>query len=71
VQLHTVFGAMLKIGDMSGPAYEKVEYVDGLENPTENFTNISRWMVRQGFSDADIEAALGGNIMRALGAIWV
>jgi membrane dipeptidase len=42
-----------------------------LENPTENFTNITRWMVQQGFSDAHIQAALGGNIMRALGAIWV
>ncbi|HEV3188393.1 MAG TPA: membrane dipeptidase [Acidimicrobiales bacterium] len=71
VQLHTVFGAMLKIGSMGGPAYEKVAYVDGLENPTENFTNITRWMVQQGFSDEHIQAALGGNIMRALGAIWV
>jgi membrane dipeptidase len=71
VQLHTVFAHMLKVADMGGPAYEKVAYVDGLENPTENFTNIARWMVHQGFSDADIEAALGGNIMRALNAIWV
>lgn len=71
VQLHTVFGAMLNVASMGGPSYEKVEYVDGLENPTENFTNIARWLVQQGFSDADIEAVLGGNIMRALGAIWV
>jgi len=71
VQLHTVFGAVLNAAGMGGPSYEKVEYVDGLENPTENFTNITRWLVHEGFSDADIEAVLGGNIMRALGAIWV
>ncbi|HEV3267353.1 MAG TPA: membrane dipeptidase [Acidimicrobiales bacterium] len=71
VQLHTVFAAMLKVASMGGPAYEKVAYVDGLENPTENFTNIARWLVQQGFSDEHVQAVLGGNIMRALGDIWV
>jgi membrane dipeptidase len=70
VQLHSVFGHMLKVSSMGGPSYEKVAYVDGLENPTENFGNISRWMVQQGFSDDDIIAAMGGNIMRALKGIW-
>jgi membrane dipeptidase len=70
VQLHTVFGHLLKVADMKSPAYEKVAYVDGLENPTENFVNISRWLVHQGFSDADIVSVMGGNIMRALEVIW-
>ena len=62
---------LLGIGTRTGPAHEKVAYVDGLENPTENFTNIATWLVKEGFSDHEIRAVLGGNIMRALAAIWV
>lgn len=71
VGLHTVFGDLLKIGTSQGPAYEKVEYVDGLENPTENFGNICGWLVQKGFSDSEISAVLGGNIIRALEKIWI
>lgn len=72
VGLHTVFGHLLKIGAAApgGPTFEKVEYVDGLENPTENFQNICGWLVQQGFSDSEIAAVLGGNIIRALEGIW-
>jgi membrane dipeptidase len=71
VALHSVFADMLKIGLMAGPSFEKVEYVDGLENPTENFANICGWLVQRGFSDSEIAAVLGGNIIRALEGIWV
>jgi membrane dipeptidase len=73
VGLHTVFGDLLKIGAAAagGPTFEKVEYVDGLENPTENFQNICGWLVQQGFSDTEIAAVLGGNIIRALEEIWI
>jgi membrane dipeptidase len=70
VGLHTVFSHLLRGATAGGPAFEKVAYVDGLENPTENFTNITEWLVHQGFSDSDIALALGGNIMRALADIW-
>lgn len=70
VQLHSVFGHLLRVADMGGPTFEKVDYVDGLENPTENFTNIAEWLVQRGFSDADIVAVLGANIVRALEGIW-
>jgi membrane dipeptidase len=72
VGLHTVFGHLLKVGTAArgGPAFEPVEYVDGLENPTENFANIAAWLVGEGFSDDEIAAVLGGNILRALGRIW-
>jgi membrane dipeptidase len=69
VGLHTVFGHLLKRPG-GGPSYEKVAYVDGLENPTENFGNICGWLVREGFSDEEIAAVLGGNIQRALAEIW-
>jgi membrane dipeptidase len=72
VELHTVFAHLLKVGAAApgGPAFERVEYVDGLENPTENFGNIAGRLVREGFSDDEIAAVLGGNILRALERIW-
>lgn len=71
VQLHTVFADMLQLGAMTGPAFDKVKYVDGLENPTENFANICAWLVKRGFSDEEIEAVVGGNILHALRNVWV
>ncbi len=72
VGLHTVFAGLLDLGGASvGPAHERVEYVDGLENPTENFANICGWLVQHGFGDDEIRAVVGGNILRALETIWV
>ncbi len=72
VGLHTTFAALLnKDKDAAGPEYERVPYVDGLENPTENFHNIAACLVRDGFTDEEIIKVLGGNIMRALEDIWV
>jgi membrane dipeptidase len=70
VDLHNVFAHMLFSTAAPGPSFEKVPYVDGLENPTENFENISGWLVQHKYSDADIAAVLGGNILRALKGIW-
>jgi pimeloyl-ACP methyl ester carboxylesterase len=71
VGLHTVFSGLLKTASREAPAFEPVKYVDGLENPAEFFWNIAGWLVKNGFSDKDIVAILGGNIMRALKEIWV
>jgi membrane dipeptidase len=71
VGLHTVFSGLLGTAFKDAPPFEKVKYVNGLENPTENFWNISGWLVKNGFSDQDIIAILGGNIMRALEEIWI
>jgi membrane dipeptidase len=72
VQLHKVFGHLLGISRAhSGPAYEPVAYVDGLENPTENFANICGWLVKHGFDDEAVRAVIGGNIYRALQATWI
>lgn len=71
VQLHTVFAGLLNLGDATeGPPHKKVSYVDGLENPTENFANICGWLVQHGFSDDETRAVIGGNILRALREIW-
>jgi membrane dipeptidase len=72
VALHRIFGRLLRIGAaVSGPPFEPVAYVDGLENPTENFANITGWLVAHDYSDDEIRAVLGGNIYRALQAIWI
>ena len=70
VGLHTVFSHLLSGATSNSPNFEKVAYVDGLENPTENFENICGWLVQHGYSDAEIAAVLGANIMRALRDIW-
>ena len=71
VQLHETFAGLLSLGAARGPDFEPVAYVDGLENPTENFPNICGWLVQHGYTDAEIRAVLGGNIYRALQSIWV
>ncbi len=71
VALHRIFAHLLSLSAFRGPAFEPVAYVDGLENPTENFANICGWLVQHGFSDDEIRAVLGGNIYRALQSIWV
>jgi len=72
VQLHRVFADLLGLGRAtSGPDFERVAYVDGLENPTENFANICGWLVQHGYDDDAIRAVLGGNIYRALRAVWI
>lgn len=71
VALHTVFADLLNLVSAVAPPHEKVAYVDGLENPTENFANICGWLVQHGFSDDEIHAVVGGNVLRALRHTWV
>jgi membrane dipeptidase len=71
VQLHRTFAHLLSLDAARGPAFEPVAYVDGMENPTENFTNICGWLVRHGFDDDAIRAVIGGNVYRALQDVWV
>jgi len=47
-----------------------VEYVSGLENPAENFTNITGWLVKNRYSDEDIAKVLSGNALRVLEEVW-
>ena len=51
-------------------SYDEVEYVKGLENPTEGSHNILRWLVKHGYSDEDMAKVLGGNALRVLGEVW-
>ena len=71
VALHRIFARFLSLAAMRGPSFGPVSYVDGLENPTENFANICDWLVQNGLSDEEIRGVLGGNIYRALQEIWI
>ena len=75
VGLHHTYAANLSIkeshgGDKPDQHYEEVEYVEGLENPTEGSHNIVRWLVRHGHSDEDIEKVMGGNALRVTREAW-
>lgn len=77
VGLHDTYAAALSIkeshespGASQNPPHEKVEYVKGVENPTESSYNVVRWLVKKGYSDEDIEKAIGGNAVRLLREVW-
>ncbi|MGI8721209.1 MAG: dipeptidase [Geodermatophilaceae bacterium] len=72
VGLHDEFAANLSLAAQvqKGPKFDKVRYVDGIENPAENFHNIIGWLVKHGYSDEDVVAVVGGNIMRVLHEVW-
>jgi len=71
VGLHEAFAANLSIQQaQSDVQYEKVAYVDGLENPAECFWNIIGWLVKHDYSDDEIRMAVGGNILRVLEEVW-
>ena len=72
VGLHQLFASHLSIGAAhAGVEYERVPYVDGLENPGECFANIVGWLVAHDYSDDEIRAVVGGNILRVLEEVWV
>jgi membrane dipeptidase len=71
VGLHRFFAKQFSLAASRGNLkIQEVEYVDGIENPSESFPNIVRWLVRHAYSDGDIGMVIGGNVMRALGQVW-
>jgi membrane dipeptidase len=71
VALHHAFARQLSIKSAHGSQeFQEVEFVDGIENPAEEFPNIVRWLVKHNYTDDDISKVLGGNIMRVLHEVW-
>ena len=75
VGLHRAYAANLSIEESRGAGepdqhFEEVDYVRGIENPTEGSHNLVRWLVKHGCSDADIEKVMGGNVLRVLEEAW-
>ncbi len=77
VGLHHAYAANLSIKEAhggkrgaEGMEYEEVEYVKGIENPSEGSVNILRWLVKHGYSDQEIQKVMGGNAIRLLKEVW-
>ena len=71
VKLHYAFAEHMSIKQAHGQRdFPEVEYVEGLENPSETFPNIVRWLVKHGYTDEDIKKVIGGNALRVLRVVW-
>jgi membrane dipeptidase len=76
VGLHHVYKVSLSIQESrktsegGPPPYDEVEYVEGVENPTEASYNIVRWLVAHDYSDEQIAKVVGGNSLRLLKEVW-
>ena len=71
VGLHHVFASRLSISSAhAGVEFDEVEYVKGLENPSEVMPNVIRWLVIHGYSDQDIAMVVGQNVLRVLEETW-
>lgn len=74
VGLHHTFADALSIkamGSYGEKDFTEVEYVEGLENPTEANNNILRWLVKHNYSNEDIAKVMGGNVIRVLKECWI
>ena len=79
---HVAFGPDTHFGDhvawhraFSGGAnvastVSATDHVDGAENPAEAMRNITRWLVKHDYGEADIARVLGGNTLDLLSAVW-
>ncbi|MGH7541183.1 MAG: dipeptidase, partial [Gemmatimonadota bacterium] len=80
VGLHRTYSAGLSIEESrgaldggpggDGAGHPQVEYVAGIENPTEGSHNILRWLVQRAYSDEDIAKVVGQNVLRVLREVW-
>ena len=68
VALHRLYAGNLDTGEVQ--EFEAVEYVEGLENPSE-FPNVIRWLVGHGYTDEQIAKVVGGNAISALRDVWI
>jgi len=77
VGLHGVYAQALSIGESraragagAGADYPRVDYVEGLENPTEGSVNLVRALVKAGHADDEVALVMGGNVLRVLRDVW-
>jgi membrane dipeptidase len=77
VGIHHIYSAEFTFEEMdptpeanTPPDFEPVDYVRGLENPTESSHNIVRWLVKHEYGDDQIEKVMGANALRVLDEVW-
>lgn len=68
VALHDLYAGSFDTGEVV--EHERVDHVEGVENPSE-YPNLIRWLVGHGYDDEQIAKLMGGNVLRALGDVWV
>jgi membrane dipeptidase len=64
------WGHNLRTGKESEREYPAIKYVKGMENPTECLLNVTRWLIKNGYSDEEIVKIVGGNALRLLEKVW-
>ncbi|MFX0201418.1 MAG: dipeptidase [Candidatus Hodarchaeota archaeon] len=71
-QLKTAgLGHYLRLKPKSDPAVADLpDFVKGMENPTECLQNITRWLVKKGYSDQEIAKIIGQNALKFLKKVW-
>jgi membrane dipeptidase len=52
------------------PQFPTISYVRGMENPSECLTNITRWLIKNGYSDNEISKIIGKNALNLLERVW-
>lgn len=71
VGLHDLFSSNMSIEEQTATTtHQKIEYVKGLENPSEAMENIIRWLVKHNYSTEEISKVVGKNIIRVLKEVW-
>jgi membrane dipeptidase len=73
VGLHNEFRKLLSIDEEktdNSPEHIEVDYVNGLENPSENFHNIVQWLIKHNYSKDEIIKVTGENVIRLLKEVW-
>ena len=77
VGIHQIYSAEFTFEEMdptpeadTSPDFEHVDYVKGLENPTESSHNIVRWLVKHEYRNDQIEKVMGANALRVLDEVW-
>ena len=77
VGIHQIYSAEFTFEELdptaethAPPDFDHVDYVKGLENPTESSHNIVRWLVKHGYDDDKIEKVMGANALRVLREVW-
>lgn len=68
VKFHEAFSSIYK--SSINTKIDRVEYVKGMENPTESSKNILRYLIKTNRSDKEIAKVLGGNVIQLLRNVW-
>jgi membrane dipeptidase len=56
--------------DMNVQQLKELKYVRGMENPSECLQNVCRWMIKHGYSDAEIQKIIGLNGLKLVKKVW-